>query len=156
MNIFKIIPILLFIYTVHANHFQGGTITYKVLDTYGSVASVMITQTYLYKWPTVYCTNALIVSQGTPNLTTYSDYNAKLNCIANCSTSGGYTPLPVRPYCIDYSPSMAISSTQRTDIVNLTIGAYFQIAFQGYAVTDSILIIFSFHFKSFTDRLGEH
>ncbi|CAF5191973.1 unnamed protein product, partial [Rotaria magnacalcarata] len=44
-----------------------------------------------------------------------------------------YVPVPIRPYCIDYSAPMSISTTQRTDIVNITIGAYFTVAFQSSA-----------------------
>jgi len=121
---------------VNTSHFEGGTITYKVVNTYGSTASIMITQTYLYRWPVIYCNNAAILSQSPSNITTsYSDYNANLTCVANCSTTGGYNPIPVRAYCTDYSAAMSISVTQRTDIVNLTIGAYFTVAFQSYVVS---------------------
>ncbi|CAF0937259.1 unnamed protein product [Rotaria sp. Silwood1] len=113
----------------NTSHFQGGTITYKIINTYGSTVSIMITQTYLYRWPLVYCDNSYILSQTSPNISSFSEYNYKLNCVANCTTKGGYIPVPVRPYCIDYSAVMSISVTQRTDIVNLTSGAYFKVAF---------------------------
>jgi hypothetical protein len=130
--IFKILILLLFIILVKTSHFQGGTITYKILNTYGSTVSIMITQTYLYRWAYIYCDNALILSQSTPNYTTFSDYNATLTCVSNCNTTGGYTPVPVRAYCTDYSAAMAITVIERTDTVNLTIGAYFTVAFAAY------------------------
>lgn len=129
---FKILILLLFINIINTSHFEGGTITYKILNTTGSTAYIMITQSYLYKWPTIYCNNALILSQSIPNITGYSDYTDTLNCVANCTTAGGYKPLPVKSYCTDYSSSMFISVVERTDIVNLTIGAYFTVAFQSY------------------------
>ncbi|CAF0911332.1 unnamed protein product [Rotaria sordida] len=114
---------------INTSHFQGGTITYKIINTYGSKVSIMITQTYIYKWPLVYCDNSYILSQSTPNISSFNEYNYKLNCIANCTTRGGYIAVPVRTYCIDYSAAMSISVTQRTDIVNITSGAYFKVAF---------------------------
>ncbi|CAF2734835.1 unnamed protein product [Rotaria sp. Silwood2] len=113
----------------NTSHFQGGTITYKIINTYGSTVSIMITQTYLYRWSLVYCDNSYILSQSSPNISTFSEYNYKLNCVANCTTKGGYIAVPIRPYCIDYSAAMSISTTQRTDIVNITSGAYFKVAF---------------------------
>jgi hypothetical protein len=130
---FKILILFLCIYMFNTSHFQGGTITYKIVGTYGSTISIMITQTYLYRWPLIYCDDASIASQSAPNDTTYKEYNYHLNCSANCSTTGGYIPVPVRTYCTDYSAAMAISVTERTDIVNLTSGAYFTVSFASYA-----------------------
>ncbi|CAF0808852.1 unnamed protein product [Adineta steineri] len=118
---------------VNTNHFQGGTITYKIVNTYESNVSIMITQIYLYKWPLIYCDNSYILSQSTPNMTDFSEYNYTLNCVANCTTAGGYKPVLIRTYCTDYSSAMAISVTARTDIVNLTLGAYFIVAFRSTA-----------------------
>ena len=141
---------------IYTNHFQGGTITYKIVNTYGSTVSIMITQTYIYKWALVYCDNARILSQSTPNSTSFAEYKYNLTCISNCSTTGGYKPVPVRTYCTDYSASMAISVTQRTDIVNITSGAYFTVAFVSY-----VIVLFFFHeiirlfFFFGIDQLGE-
>ena len=116
----------------NTSHFQGGTITYKIVGTYGSTISIMITQTYLYRWPLIYCDDSRIASQSTPNSSSFAEYNYDLNCVANCTTTGGYVPVPVRTYCTDYSSAMAISVTERTDTVNLTSGAYFTVAFVSY------------------------
>ena len=134
MVIFQILIFVLTISITSSSHFQGGTITYKIVQSSGSIASIMITQTYMYRWPLIYCDNARILSQSSPNITGFSDYNYNLSCVSNCATSGGYQPIPVRSYCTDYSSSMAISVTQRSDIVNLTIGAYFTVSFQSYVV----------------------
>jgi len=58
--------------------------------------------------------------------------------VANCTTTGGYIPISVVGFCTDYSSVLSISVTERTDIVNLTIGAYFTVAFVGY-----VLILFN-------------
>lgn len=128
--------------TVCPKHFEGGTITYKIVGTSGSTVSIAITQTYLYKWPLVYCDDAKIASQSTPNISSFAEYNYTLNCVANCTTAGGYQAVPVRTHCTDYSSVLAISVTQRTDVVNLTSGAYFTVAFVSYAVVHFNLIAF--------------
>jgi len=123
---------------VKTSHFEGGTITYKLVNTSGSTVSIMITQTYIYRWAVIYCDNAGILSQSIANITGYSDYTANLTCVANCTTTGGYIPISVVGFCTDYSSVLSISVTERTDIVNLTIGAYFTVAFVGY-----VLILFN-------------
>lgn len=127
--IVEILLLILHVNRICSRHFQGGTITYKLVETSGSTVSIRITQTYLYTWPLVYCDESRIWSQSTPNMSTFSEYYYNLSCISNCTTSGGYQPVPVRTYCTDYSRAMGISGTQRTDVVNLTSGAYFQVAF---------------------------
>jgi hypothetical protein len=66
-------------------------------------------------------------------LTPFGDATATLNCIANCSTSGGYTPIPVASKCTDYSAGMAITVGQRTDDILLDNGSYFVVAYKGSA-----------------------
>lgn len=125
----RMLLFILFVNNVGSRHFRGGTITYKIIGTSGSMVSIQITQTYLYTWPLIYCDETRIWSQSTPNMSAFSEYYYLLNCISDCTTSGGYQPVPVRTYCTDYSAAMTISVTQRTDMVNLTSGAYFTVAF---------------------------
>lgn len=127
--IFAFFVLILCVKICLTSHFQGGTITYKIVADYGSTISVMITQTYMYKYSSVPCDNSLIASQSSPNLTSYPDYTRTLICISNCGTSGGYSPIPVLSYCTDYSIPMDISVTQRSDVVNLTNGSYFTVAY---------------------------
>lgn len=144
MMITRIVQTLILAFYMHmvcSRHFQGGTITYKIVDISGSTVSIMITQTYLYKWPLVYCDEARILSQSTPNSSTFAEFYYTLDCVSNCTTTGGYQPVPVQTYCTDYSSAMAISVTQRTDIVNLTSGAYFTVAFVSYVIVHFDLII---------------
>ena len=128
-GVVRILLFILYVNNVCSRHFRGGTITYKIIGTSGSTVFIQITQTYLYTWPLIYCDEAAIWSQSTPNMSSFSEYYYQLNCISDCATSGGYQPVPVRTYCTDYSAPMTISVTQRTDIVNLTSGAYFTVAF---------------------------
>ena len=145
MRITRIFQILILVFYLHmapSSHFQGGTITYKIVNVSGSIVSIMITQTYLYRWPVVYCDNARILSQSAPNASFFPGFYYNLSCVSNCTTTGGYQPVPVQTYCTDYSSAMAISVTQRTDIVNLTSGAYFTVAFVSYAMIDFNVITY--------------
>ena len=110
-----------------------GTISYKVVGTNGSQLVVQITQSYTYVYPTIYCNDTYIANQLSLKLTPYADATATLNCIANCSTSGGYTPIPVASKCTDYSVGMAITVGQRTDDVLINNGSYFVVAYAGSA-----------------------
>ncbi len=113
-----------------AAHFEGGTISYKVLNTSNSTVSIMISQTYIYVYPTIYCNNSYIINQSPPlNMAGRGEYGKYLNCTANCSTSGGYVPVPLDPYCTDYSSAMSITIGERLDVVNILIGSYFVVSF---------------------------
>jgi hypothetical protein len=129
---------------VNSSHFQGGTITYKIVGTSGSTASIMITQTYIYRWPVVYCDDATILAQSPVNISYYAEYYVNLTCVSNCNNTGGYQPVPIITYCTDYSSATDITVTQRTDVVNITIGAYFTVAFQSYVAIQFTLIAFLF------------
>ncbi|CAF1387452.1 unnamed protein product, partial [Didymodactylos carnosus] len=126
-----IIFLLLNVFThVNSSHFEGGTITYKIYSFNSSYAQVLITQTYIYS-SAITCTNAMIASQSPiVDLSTRGDFNISLICVANCTTSGGYTPILHTGYCTDLSAALAISVTQRSDLETLSIGSYFQVAFQ--------------------------
>ena len=113
-----------------AAHFDGGSITYKIINNTNSTVSIMITQTYIYVYPTIYCNNSYIINQSPPlNMAGRGENGKFLNCTENCTTSGGYIPVPLNPYCTDYSSAMSTTIGQRSDIVNISIGAYFVVAF---------------------------
>lgn len=117
---------------INATHFLGGTITYKVLNTSGSIVSIVLTQTYIYDYTKITCTNTMIVNQ-TPKLTFNSPYREnmdKVNCTQYCNQSGGYIPPSVVSYCTDYSIALGITVGQRSDIINITNGSYFLAAYQ--------------------------
>lgn len=115
-----------------ATHFLGGTITYKVLNTSGSVVSIVLTQTYIYDYTKITCTNSMITNQ-TPKLTfnpPYRENSDKVNCTQYCNQSGGYIPPSVVSYCTDYSSALSITVGQRSDTINITNGSYFLVAYQ--------------------------
>ncbi|CAF3457908.1 unnamed protein product, partial [Rotaria sp. Silwood2] len=56
-----------------------------------------------------------------------------LICIANCSTSDGYTPIHIASKCTDHTTGMSITVGQRTDDISLNNGSYFSIANKGRA-----------------------
>jgi len=128
---FTLLILLTIVFAVHGSHFDGGSIFYQVVGTNGSKLIVQITQTYTYVYPTIYCNNTYIANQWNLVLTSYADATATLNCTANCSTDGGYTPVPVASKCTDYSVGMAITVGQRTDDVLLNNGSYFTVSYQG-------------------------
>ncbi|CAF0912723.1 unnamed protein product [Didymodactylos carnosus] len=59
--------------------------------------------------------------------------NDLLSCVANCSTSGGYVSVPITPFCTDYSIPLQLTIGQRSDIVNISAGSHFTVAFRDHA-----------------------
>lgn len=118
---------------VDGTHFQGGTISYKVVGNNASGVVVRVTQQYIYYYSRIYCNNTYIANQWSLSLAGYPDVSSTLTCIASCATSGGYSPIPVTPRCTDYSSGMDITVGQRSDDVILQNGSYFQIAFASSA-----------------------
>ena len=113
-------------------HFLGGTITYKVLNTSGSIVSIVLTQTYIYDYTKITCTNSMIANQ-TPKLSfnpPYRENSDRVNCTQYCNQSGGYVPPSVVSYCTDYSTALGITVGQRSDVINITNGSYFLVAYQ--------------------------
>ncbi|CAF2070273.1 unnamed protein product [Rotaria magnacalcarata] len=124
-----------FAISIQANHFRGGTITWKQINNNVSAngtVSVMITQTYIRNWSLINFTDAMIAAQSPPiDLTGKSGAGALLMCYDNCSTSGGYVghEVPITGYCTDFSTALDVTVSQRSDVVNLTVGARFLVAF---------------------------
>ena len=124
-----LLALLTIVLVVHGTHFEGGTISFKIVGTNGSGLIVRITQSYTYTYPTIYCNNTYITNRWPLSFTGYPDASATLACIANCSTNGGYSPIAVASKCTDYSAAMSITVGQRTDDVILANGSYFTIAY---------------------------
>jgi hypothetical protein len=124
--------------TVSSVHFQGGTITWRLLDTSatGSPVAVVITKTYIWTPGQVLCTYAMVASnQSVIYSSSHSRLNSVyLNCISNCTNgSFSYVAPLIRPYCTSISPSIRTITRQRSDIINITAGVGFTVAFQEYA-----------------------
>lgn len=116
-----------------ATHFQGGTITYKVLNTSGSVVSIVLTQTYIYDYASIRCNSSMIANQWPRlyfNPFVYPENSRTVQCIQFCNQSGGYIAPSVVSTCTDFSVGMSITVGQRSDIINITNGSYFLVAFQ--------------------------
>ncbi|CAF0954615.1 unnamed protein product [Didymodactylos carnosus] len=126
--------ISLIIFNVYASeHFYGGSVTYRVVNntaTGGAPVPIVIVQTYVWSYPTIYCNVSSIRNQTQLDLSGHSGYGDYLDCIADCSTSGGFLPIPITPYCTDYSAPLGYTIGQRSDIVYVSLGSYFTVAFQ--------------------------
>lgn len=129
----SILLVLVLLQYIDATHFQGGTITYKVLDTSGSTVSILLTQTYLYDNAKISCNDSMIANQWPPlyfNASNYHENNQTVQCIQYCNQSGGYVGPSVISYCIDYSSALGITVGQRSDVINITNGSDFLVAYQ--------------------------
>ncbi|CAF1374028.1 unnamed protein product, partial [Didymodactylos carnosus] len=115
----------------NGSHFEGGTITYKVVNYTSSTVSIILTQSYTYILSIVFCNNTYISSQTQLNFGIYPDQTSTINCTANCSTSGGFSSIPVRSYCTDYSSALGITTGQRSDLVTLSNNSYFFVSYIG-------------------------
>jgi len=62
------------------------------------------------------------------NMSGRAENGKYLNCIANCSTLGGYVSVPPDAYRIDYSLAMNITIGERSDIVNILVGSHFGVS----------------------------
>ncbi|CAF1399958.1 unnamed protein product [Didymodactylos carnosus] len=112
-----------------AAHFNGGTISWQPVDPTDKVSpiSIMITQSYTWAYPNVYCNNSMITNH-IPIPARIP--NTFLNVSAIYTKTGGYSAVPVTPYCTSFSSSLGVLSSQQSDIVNLTVNASFSITFQ--------------------------
>ena len=131
--LFTLLVLLINLLSTHGSHFDGGSISYQVVGTNGSKVIVRITQTYTYVYSKIYCNDTYIANQWNLVLSPYGDATAVLNCTAYCSTSGGYSSIPIASRCTDYSVGMGITVGQRTDDVAIDNGSYFVISNQGSA-----------------------
>ncbi|CAF4505168.1 unnamed protein product [Rotaria socialis] len=85
----------------------------------------MITQTYIWTWPLINCTDAMIAAQSPPiDLTGKSGDGDLLMCYDNCSTSGGYVghEVPITGYCTDFSAALDV-----TNSLLVGIGSYWHL-----------------------------
>ena len=116
-----------------ASHFQGGTITYKILNTSGSIVSIALTQTYIYDYTSIRCNSSMIANQSPKlyfNPLIYSENTRTVSCIQYCNQSTGYVAPSVVTACTDFSVGMSMTVGQRSDIYNLTNGSFFRVAYQ--------------------------
>jgi hypothetical protein len=127
--------LLLLVCVVEGNHFLGGTITWRLdnASATGTPVAVVITQTYLWTYTAINCTNYMITTNHLIRLSAFFSGVATqtLNCTSNCGNgSVGYTNLPVQSRCTDISPILDVTVGQRADTLNLAENDSFSVAYQ--------------------------
>ncbi|CAF1666218.1 unnamed protein product, partial [Adineta ricciae] len=114
------------------NHFLGGTISWRPLNTSatGSPVAITIIQTYSWTYSFIPCTQATVASNA--YVPSYGGLAAEvLECIYNCATGAiGYPNISVIPRCTDFSVAAGITTGQRSDTVYLDINDDFAAAFR--------------------------
>lgn len=117
---------------VDGNHFLGGTISWRPLNTSatGSPVAIVIIQTYSWTYSFIPCTQAGVASNA--YVPSYGGLAAEvLECIYNCATGAiGYPNISVIPRCTDFSVAAGITTGQRSDTVYLDINDDFAAAFR--------------------------
>ena len=116
---------------IECMHFNGGIIRWEPVATYNhNVTSITIIQTYSWAYPTIKCSTDVPTS--TPGR---SGENRNLNCMADCSTDGGYSSKKISTLtdCQSSSSSLGLMTSQRSVNINLTTGAHFYLSHVGAA-----------------------
>ncbi|CAF1425146.1 unnamed protein product [Rotaria sordida] len=136
-SIFLFILLYGLVWIVDANHFLGGTITWRLLNesATGTPVAIVITQTYSWTYSKITCTTAQIASNQLIPIGTYTSLSTDtLDCISNCASGAtGYVAPDIRPRCTDISASVGITVGQRSDTVFLQTGSDFAVAYQDTA-----------------------
>jgi hypothetical protein len=127
--------LLLLVLVVKGTHFLGGTVTWRLLNASatGTPIDVIITQTYLWTYTDITCTNNMIATnQLIPLTASYLIVGMQtLNCTSNCASGAtGYSPIPVQSRCTDISSTIDVTAGQRSDTRSLAAGDDFDVAYQ--------------------------
>jgi hypothetical protein len=120
---------------VKGDHFLGGTITWRPLNTSATETpiAIIITQTYSWSYHRIACTQALIASNS--YVPSYAGLASEiLECIYNCGINSlGYPNISVIPRCTDFSAPAGTTVGQRLDTLYLEVNDDFAAAFRDYA-----------------------
>lgn len=120
---------------VNGNHFLGGTITWRPLNTTatGTPITIVIIQTYSWGYSFIACTQAMIANNS--YVPSYAGLkNETLECINNCNVGAiGYPNISVIPRCTDFSVAADTTIGQRLDTVYLEVGDDFAAAFRDFS-----------------------
>ena len=126
------ILVFLFIFTLDASHFNGGTIRWFPNDPYtnDSYITITIIQIYYWTYPRIACTNNVPVDSfpsGYPN--------ANVNCIADCASDGGYStkPIDILTECVWASSALEFMKSEKSRNITLAAGAHFYASHVGNA-----------------------
>jgi len=116
---------------VYGVHFLGGTITWRPVNNSltGPTIPIIITQIYHWTYYRVNCTYNMSVNH---DLIIFEPLYGFLEtqllvCVANCPA--GYVPPLIRPYCMNASVELNTVFGERSDIISLTVGDDFTVAF---------------------------
>ncbi|CAF1329040.1 unnamed protein product [Adineta steineri] len=96
----------------------------------------MFTQSYEWRQTQTHCDQSYISNQ-TIKIPMNGD---KLKCVTNSSACGNYIPLSVNGYCTDFSTLTDSSSSQISDIEEITMDSKFCVAYQGATWPGIILL----------------
>jgi hypothetical protein len=130
LMIIRLFSIISCFFIVESSHFYGGTVTWKPLNNtdLNSIVAIMFTQSYQWRDSQTHCDQSYILNQF-PKIPMNTD---TLQCVTIPSTScGNYTPVSVNGYCTDFSTLFDSSSSQISDVENITIDSNFCVAYQG-------------------------
>ena len=133
MRLFSIVWLFLWkSLLINANHFNGGTIRWFPIDSYTNSSAVAITiiQSYYWSSSTITCTTDVpITSLGR------SSQNSYINCMADCSSDGGYSAkrINILTDCVSASSSLSLIKSERSKNITLTADAHFYAAYVGSA-----------------------
>lgn len=133
-TILRSVLLLLEIFVVTGNHFNGGTIRWVPVNPFdnSSTITINIIQTYFWTYPIIKCDMNVPIS--TPGR---SRQSSNLTCVADCSTDGGYSTAPVSTLtdCVSSALTSSMMLTERSTNIALASGAHFVLAYLGSAWT---------------------
>ena len=111
---------------IQANHFYGGTITwrYSNLIYFGVGGNTVFTQSYQWRQSQTLCDQSFIANQ--TQIPSGADL---LQCVTGAC--GGYSSSSVNGYCTDFDLNLTSSSSQISYGKTITIGSSFCVAYQG-------------------------
>jgi hypothetical protein len=126
LMIIRFVFIVINVSMVQSSHFFGGTITWKPLSNtdLNSIIPIMFTQSYQWRESQTHCSQAYITNKS-PEIPMNGD---TLQCVS--SSCGGYTPVSVNGYCTDFSTIIDSSSSQISNIEDITNGSKFCVAYR--------------------------
>ena len=113
---------------VESSHFYGGTVTWKPVNNtdMNETISIMFTQTYQWRESQTHCDESYISNQ-MPKIPMNSD---TLQCVTVPTNScGGYIPVSVNGYCTDFSTFRDSSTSQISNIENITTDSQFCVTY---------------------------
>ena len=130
--VFKLILMVLHGFLIYGKHFNGGSIRWEPVNPSdnSSFVKITLTQTYSWAYPTISCANNVPISTSGR-----TSENTNLTCVADCSTSGGYSNAPVNILtdCISTSQALGMLTSQRSTNITLAAGSHFYLSYRGSA-----------------------